>query len=241
MKDTIKIDRKNTQMIAHRGLSGIELQNTCAAFVAAGNRSYCGIETDIHRTIDGQFVVFHDDNTNYNLSNIDCEVEKATYDRLYSIPLNDKRRQVQRTDYRMPLLSDYIEICKNYQKIAVLELKNLFSHEDVGKIIEEIKAQDYLANTVFIAFNFENLIHVRSYTPNQSVQFLTDKISDDLIPLLVKHKMDLDIHYSALNADIIKKLHENDIKVNAWTCDDPIIAKMLIDAGIDYLTSNILE
>ena len=33
-------------MIAHRGVSGLELENTCAAFVAAGNRSYFGIETD---------------------------------------------------------------------------------------------------------------------------------------------------------------------------------------------------
>ena len=46
--DTIKFDKKKTVMIAHRGLSGIETENTNSAFVAAGNRSYYGIETDIH-------------------------------------------------------------------------------------------------------------------------------------------------------------------------------------------------
>ena len=62
--DTIKIDNKNVRMVAHRGLSGLEKENTCSAFVAACNRAtYFGVETDVHRTADGQFVIFHDDNT----------------------------------------------------------------------------------------------------------------------------------------------------------------------------------
>ena len=63
MHQTIQIEKKNTLMVAHRGVSKLERENTCAAFVAAGNRSYFGVETDIHRTSDGQFVVFHDDST----------------------------------------------------------------------------------------------------------------------------------------------------------------------------------
>ena len=53
--DTIKIESKGVKIIAHRGLSGIERENTCSAFVAAANRSYFGIETDIHTTRDGKF------------------------------------------------------------------------------------------------------------------------------------------------------------------------------------------
>ena len=38
--DTIKLNKEgsNVKMIAHRGVSGLERENTCAAFVAAGNR-----------------------------------------------------------------------------------------------------------------------------------------------------------------------------------------------------------
>ena len=61
--DTIKIESKQAKIIAHRGLSGIERENTCAAFVAAGNRSYFGIETDVHVTRDGKFVIIHDEIT----------------------------------------------------------------------------------------------------------------------------------------------------------------------------------
>ena len=34
--NTVKFDKKETKIIAHRGLSGIEKENTNAAFVAAG-------------------------------------------------------------------------------------------------------------------------------------------------------------------------------------------------------------
>ena len=62
--DTVKLENKTVRMVAHRGLSGLEKENTCAAFVAACNRAtYFGVETDVHRTADGQFVIFHDDNT----------------------------------------------------------------------------------------------------------------------------------------------------------------------------------
>ena len=55
--DTIKIDNKTVRMVAHRGLSGLEKENTCSAFVAACNRAtYFGVETDVHRTADGRYI-----------------------------------------------------------------------------------------------------------------------------------------------------------------------------------------
>lgn len=61
MRDTIKIKQHGTtKIVAHRGVSGLETENTAAAYIAAGNRSYWGIETDIYRTSDGHFICSHD-------------------------------------------------------------------------------------------------------------------------------------------------------------------------------------
>lgn len=49
--------------------------NTCSGFVAAGNRTYRGIETDIHVTADGQYIIIHDDNT-INTTGDDYVVEE---------------------------------------------------------------------------------------------------------------------------------------------------------------------
>ena len=60
--NTIKFENKgNIKMIAHRGVSGLETENTCPAFLVAGVKSYYGIETDVHLTKDGKFLVGHDE------------------------------------------------------------------------------------------------------------------------------------------------------------------------------------
>ena len=123
--NTIKLNTAgtNVQMIAHRGLSGLEAENTCAAFVAAGNREkYFGIETDIHRTLDGKFVIFHDDNTK-RMAVDSMIVEETTYQTLRSLRLVEPRNNnATRGDLLMPTLEEYISICSRYEKYAVLEL-----------------------------------------------------------------------------------------------------------------------
>ena len=129
MNQTVKIEKHKVQLIAHRGVSKLERENTCAAFVAAGNRSYFGIETDIHRTLDGQFVVFHDDSTE-RLTEKDWIVEECTLEQLHTLRLKDWDGNV-RNDLIMPTLQEYIRICRKYEKTAVLELKNLFQPDDI--------------------------------------------------------------------------------------------------------------
>ena len=109
--NTIKIKKSSTQLVAHRGLSGIETENTNAAFVAAGNRPYYGIETDIHRTSDGYFVVCHDNDLK-RVAGEDISVEESTLTELQNIVLFDKDGTKGRADLRVSVLENYIAICK---------------------------------------------------------------------------------------------------------------------------------
>lgn len=227
-------------MVAHRGLSGIEKENTCAAFVAAGNRSYYGIETDIHRTLDGKFVVIHDDTTG-RVAIDNLEVEKTTFDCLRRMQLTDIDGVKGRSDLVIPTLAEYIRICKKYKKICVLELKNAMSKEDVYRVCGEIEAEGYLDHVVFISFQLENLISLRQGYPKQPAQYLTGKYTPDLADILVREKLDLDIRYTELTKEVIDEMHAAGIKVNCWTVNDPEAAGRLIQDGVDMITTNILE
>jgi len=238
--NTIKFDNKNVKMVAHRGLSGLEKENTNAAFVAAGNRNYFGIEPDIHRTLDGDFIVFHDDFTG-RVCIDNMEEEKTTTACLRSLQLTDIDGVKGRTDLVMPTLTEYIRICKKYEKVAVLELKNVFKREDVFKICEIIEAEGYLDKVVFISFKLENLIYLRLKYPNQAAQYLVSTYDEGLKELLVSEKLDLDIRHTALTKEIIDDLHASGIIVNCWTVDDPERAAELVEMGVDMITSNILQ
>lgn len=238
--NTIKFEKKNTKIIAHRGLSGIEVENTNSAFVAAGNRSYYGIETDIYKTADGFFVIGHDDNYT-RLCGEEIYLEKEPIEKLESLVFFDKDGTKSRVDLRPSRLENYLSIVKKYEKHAVLELKSNFSKEDIEKIIEIIKSYDYLDNLTFISFNYENLVKVREILPNQSAQYLFWKVTNEEIARLKRDKIDVDVWCIELTKEQIDACHEAGLKVNCWTVDDKERAAELASYGIDYITSNILE
>ena len=240
MNDTLKLNGNKPKMIVHRGMSGIELENTCSAFVAAGNRSYFGIETDVHRTADGQFIIIHDDNTK-RVAGDEMIVEKTYYETLRAIRLVDKDGAKGRKDLLMPSLREYISICKKYEKVAVLELKNHFRPADIDSIIAIIREQEYLENTIFISFDLPNMICIRERLPEQKAQFLISEYTDWLLDTLKKEKLDLDIKYVALTKERVDALHAAGIEVNCWTVDTLEDAQRMTEYGVDYITSNIVE
>ena len=238
--DTIKINSGKTLMVAHRGMSGIEKENTFAAFVAAGNRNHYGIETDVHVTVDGKFVCIHDDTTG-RVAIDNLVVEESTFDTLRNLLLTDVDGKKGRTDLRIPTLQEYIQICKKYGKVAVLELKNHFTPENVMRIVDVIKGEGYLEHVIFISFDYENMLTIRRLLPDQPAQFLTKEIDDALIEKLEKDHLDLDVKHVALTKEMIETLHAHNIVVNCWTVDDPARAEELVSWGVDYITSNILQ
>ncbi len=239
MHTTIRVNLPGVRLVAHRGLSGLERENTASAFVAAGNRSYYGIETDVHLTRDGRFILIHDENTK-RVSGDEMIVENTAYDTLRALRLPDPGG-FARGDLMLPALSEYIGICRKYEKVSVLELKNHFAPEDVQRVIDLVREMGQLENTVFISFDLPNMLCLREKLPDQPLQYLTYDVTDEIISTLTAHRLDLDTQYTALTEDNIRLLHQKNIKVNAWTVNDPDVALKLASWGIDLITTNILE
>ena len=168
--DSIKLDTRTAKMIAHRGLSGIEKENTNAAFIAAGNRSYFGIETDVH------------DDTTGRVAIDDLEVEKSTFETLRKLSLCDIDDKRGRADLHIPTLTEYINTCKRYDKTAVLELKNAFTSAEIAAICDEIKGCDHLENVIFISFVFDNLVRLRELHPESEAQLTSISATRSLTP-----------------------------------------------------------
>ncbi len=236
---TVKIENQgNTQFIAHRGLSGIYTENSVAAFSAAAKGNYYGIETDVHPTADGEFVVIHDDTTN-RVGNKSIDVERSPLSLIREIILNKKYGLD--TECHIPIIDEYIECCKRGGKKAVIELKNRFSRSQIFELCERIDNLGYLESCIFISFDFQNLFFIRMKYPKQELQYLVNKDYFGLILRLKIHKIDLDIKHGAVNRELIEKCHRLGIKVNCWTVDNPDTAKKLISYGVDFITTNILE
>lgn len=233
------MSNKKPELIAHRGFSEIEKENTMAAFIAAGNRGCFGIETDVHKTKDGKFVTIHDGNTE-RVSGIDFSIEQNNYEDIFKLCLLDKDGK-PRSDLRVPLLEDYIKICKRYNKVAVIELKGQYPKEDIKGIIDIIKSMEYLEKVIFIAFDWDNLVYVRELSPNQPVQYLSWDYTDELLNKLIENQFGIDIDARKVTKEMVDKLHEHGLMVNCWYIDPPEIIEKLIGFGVDYLTVDNVE
>ena len=236
--ETVAFENGNVKMIAHRGLSGLEVENTDSAFISAGERSYYGIETDIRRTADGNFVICHDD-TVKRLSGQDIAVESSTLAELLSIPLLPKREGGEAE--HLTTLESYITICKRYDKQAILEFKSNFTQEEIARIIAIIQAENYIHKVTFISFGYDNLTYVRNILPAQSAMFLFSELSDDITEKLIRDKIDVAIYHKALTKKAVEEFHNAGLEVNCWTVDDKARAEKLAGWGVDYITTNILE
>ncbi len=249
--NTVKIEKKSALMVAHRGASGLEPENSIPAFVAAGNRSYFGIETDVHVTADGRFVCIHDEMTG-RVAGDDINVETSSYHLVRKIVLDDQcelekktgvkiGKEKGREDLLIPRLEDYINICKKYEKTAVLEVKNKMEAGDLKRLVEEIRALGYLEHVIFISFSLDNMIQLRKMLPGQKLQYLTTKYNEEIHRALTKYKLDWDAWYPAVTKEIIDRLHREGIVINTWTVDNWEDAEKLAAWGVDFITSNMLE
>lgn len=240
--DTVKIkDKKNTRMIAHRGLSGVERENSLAAFIAAGNRDYYGIECDVHVTKDGKYVVYHDDTTG-RLCAENLLLEDSLYEEVDKLRLlaSGQEKIYDRT-FVLPTLKEYLGVCARYNKVAVIELKNAMEKKNIAEIIGICREEYDPDRIVFISFDYGNLVAVRKMLPEQKLQYLTDFYTDGLIEKLKKYELDLDINYRSLTESRVRELHDNGVAVNCWTCDSLDRAEELVAWGVDFITSNILQ
>ncbi len=241
MKDTIKIANKgNTKFVAHRGVSGLETENTAAAFIAAGNRTYFGVETDIYRTADHHYICNHDGRSG-RICDIDITMEGSTLAELRALTLRDTDGATDRAELKLATPYEYLKICKKYGKVCVPELKSSFTDEEIAEIVKIFEDEDYLENTCFISFNFANLEKIKKILPNQHCQFLLGGWTDDIPEKLAACGMGLDINGGGMTEERVAACHAAGVEVNVWTIDNPEDAEKFISWGVDYITTNILE
>ncbi len=238
--NTVKIDKYFRGMVAHRGLSGIETENTINAFTAAGNRSYFGIECDVRASKDNQLIITHDD-TLLRLGLLNLYIPSFKYEELQKFTLVDRKTGNLSDTVVIPRLSDYLSICKTYQKVAFVEIKDHLTNENLDRLIYEIEKYYELQYVYILSFHEKYLAYLYKRKPELTLYYLVGQMSEGVLETCEKYQANLDIDYRHVDEATIKQLHLIGLKVCVYTVDDKDTAEKLIKLGVDYITSNILE
>ena len=238
--DTKNIANGSVQMIAHRGLSGLALENTLFAFEAAGERGYYGIEADVQITKDGKFIIAHDSDLQ-RIVGLDMQISESSFAELRALRFSDIYGSSDEKNCFLPSLDEYINICKKYDKQAVLELKNKMPKEKVLELAQAVQALGWWERTTFISFRRNNLLALREGYPDATAQYIVEKAEKEDFEFMIEHKIDANLCWSAVTPSRVRKLHKAGLKVNCWTVDGRACAWYMRACGVDMITTNILE
>lgn len=152
-----RMEKYRHVMFAHRGYHNAEKgipENSMKAFQAALSHGY-GIELDIHLTLDGYLVVFHDD-TLKRVCGCSGSVEKMTYKEL-------KNCRLLGTDEQIPLFKDVLSLV-NGQVPLLIELKIPTSSLKVCEVLYQ-DLQGYTGKYLVQSFNAMGLLWFRTHAP----------------------------------------------------------------------------
>lgn len=225
------------EYVAHRGFSEYNPDNTTQSFTAASeNEKFYGIETDIRLTTDGVLVCSHDATAVF-ADGSSRVVEQSTYAELIEKPLKNTKTS---DEAYICKFSEYLTICKSGNKIAVTELKDVFTDDMIRQTLEEIDAYYSREKCTVIAFDFDSLCRMRDADPTIELQYLSSKRTDKNIKTCLEQGISVDLHYGIVSRRLIKKFHDKNLKVNVWTVNTPEVQTRMRKYGVDYITSNVL-
>ena len=237
--DTKNFVNGRVQTVAHRGASGLALENTVFAFEEAGRRDYYGIEADVQLTADGKFIIAHD--SNLQRFGIDISIEQSDFATLRALRFKDIYDATGEEKCFLPTVEEYINICKKYNKQAVLEIKGKMIADKIWELAQDISALGWFEKTTFISFHRDNLTALRRSYPNASAQYLVKRVEKGDIEFMLQNKIDGNFFWASITPARVRKLHKAGLKVNCWTVDTRPCALYMRVCGVDMITTNILE
>lgn len=229
---------QNVTLVSHRGYRAVAPENTAPAFEEAGKAGFWGAECDTYRTADGVWIVSHDTHT-YRMMDKSAFVEKKAYSQLMEMTVDNGSNIEKYKDLRFCSLEEYLQICRDYNMTAVIELKgknNTEHYDEIVTLVDKIKVE-----AVYISFHIENLEKIRALTDNQ-VYYLVKEITQEDIDLAKAIKncgIDFDAHKDEnFENDMISRCIDQGLSLGAWTVDDTALLDKLVENGVTLITTD---
>lgn len=250
-----KIKSDSVRFIAHRGLSAQAPENTRLAFELAAKEGYWGMETDVRMTKDNRFILLHD-TTFKKMCGKDKRPEDMTYDEVRALKItggnNISKYKNNKNATQIADLKDYLEICKKYNKVPLIELKveqkngekiNM-KDEDMKRIYAEVKQIMGDKPYTFTSFNLETVIGMRylkmkdNDADNVSLRHIVSSPNMDNLSYYRRRGIQLDCNYKNVSLSTLSDFHSAGLTICAWVIDDKETAWDYIQRDADYITTN---
>lgn len=217
------------QVLAHRGASRRERENTLVAFAAAASLGAHAVELDARPCADGSPVVHHD------------------------ARLADGRAlcEVARRDLPgwVPTLAEALDACAGMW--VNVEVKNDENEPDfdpadrfMERVAAELRGRGEDGRWLVSSFRRATIDASRALQPGVATAWLTVDVPADgaaslAADLRAAGHAALHPWVGSLTREVVAAMHAEGLSVNPWTCDDPARMSEIVGWGVDGICTNV--
>jgi glycerophosphoryl diester phosphodiesterase len=206
-----------TSVIAHRGASRLERENTVAAFRRAAELGADMVELDVRRSADGVLVVHHDAHLGDGRAVSATAALEAALDACAGMAVN-------------------IEI-KNDPAEPGFEADRALSDD----VAAAVAARGDTERVLVSSFDRPSLDRLRAVAdpPIATAWLVTAPPADAVDTLVAGGHQALHPWWQAVDRSLVERCHTAGLAVNVWTCDDAAAMGRLAGWGVDGICTNV--
>lgn len=212
-------------VIAHRGASGAEVENTLAAFERAIIMGIDYIELDVRMTSDGKVVVYHD-SWIPGLGPIE------------RLPLEQIERVILRNGQHISTLEEVIEFSKGRVR-WLIELKTSGAWLAVLDLVERHGIRDQV---IIASFHHPTALQVKQVSPRVKTGIISYGRLVDPRHALASARADVLIQdFEMLDGELVAQVKAQQREVFVWTVNDEDSIHKAIALGVHGIISDYPE
>ncbi|MES4903947.1 MULTISPECIES: glycerophosphodiester phosphodiesterase family protein [unclassified Streptomyces] len=213
--------------IGHRGVMGVEPENTLRSFLRAEREGLDVIELDLHLSKDGALVVMHD-----------ADVDRTTDGRgpISDFTLAELRELDAGQGERIPVFEEVVDAV---QAPLQAEIKDTAAARALAEVITR---RNLLDRVDVLSFHDQAIAEIRTLLPTARTALVASRYGLDVIDRAqaVDAGM-LVLNIRRLTLELVQRAHAADLKVIGWTVNTPDHLKLARGLGLDGGTTDYPE
>ncbi|MGW0337129.1 glycerophosphodiester phosphodiesterase [Streptomyces sp. NPDC003011] len=217
----------NFLTIGHRGVMGVEPENTLRSFVAAEHAGLDVIELDLHLSKDGALVVMHDAHVDRTTDGTGPIAER-TLDELRALDAGRGERipvfEEVLDAVRLPLQAEIKDVAAARALSEVMHRRNLTARVEVS------------------SFHDEAIAEIARLVPGVRTALIASRYGTDLVDRAVEAgAATVCLNIRRLTLEIVEQARAADLKIIGWVVNTQDQLRLVRALGLDGATTDFPE
>ncbi|MFJ8357439.1 glycerophosphodiester phosphodiesterase [Streptomyces sp. NPDC093984] len=217
----------NFLTIGHRGVMGVEPENTLRSFVAAERAGLDQIELDLHLSKDGALVVMHDDQVDRTTDGTGPIVEKT----LAELSALDAGR-----GERVPVFEEVLDAVRTPIQA---EIKDVAAAQALAEVMHR---RDLVGRVEVSSFHDEAVREIARLVPGVRTALIADRHGTDVVERAVQAgAATVCLNIRRLTLEVVEHAREAGLKIIGWVVNTPEHLRLVRALELDGATTDYPE